>query len=57
MLGVSYGGIHFLTSYGSDEKVKKAKSTVLYSLLGVIISITAYTLVDIVNSLNIGGPK
>ena len=53
ILALSWGGIQFLISYGSDEKVKKAKHTIIYSLLGVILSIAAYGIIDIVNSLQL----
>lgn len=53
MMSLSWGGIQYIMSMGADDKVKKAKSMVLYSLLGVILSITAYTIIDIVNSLKI----
>lgn len=53
MLSLSWGGMQFIVSIGAEEKVKKAKSIVLYSLLGVILSITAYSIIDIVNSLRV----
>lgn len=51
ILALSWGGIQFLTSMGSDEKVKHAKHTIIYSLVGVLLSVVAYTIIDIVNSL------
>ena len=53
ILALSWGGIQFLTSMGSDEKVKHAKQTIIYALVGVILSVVAYTIIDIVNSLRI----
>lgn len=53
ILSLSWGGIQFLVSIGEDGKVKKAKSIVMYSLIGVILSITAYTIIDIVNGLSL----
>lgn len=53
ILALSWGGIQFLTSMGNDEKVKHAKQTVIYALVGVILSVIAYTIIDIVNSLRI----
>jgi hypothetical protein len=42
-----------MTAFGEDEKIKKAKTLVQYSITGVILSITAYSIVDIVNSLHL----
>ncbi|MDD5377193.1 MAG: hypothetical protein PHH16_03685 [Candidatus Gracilibacteria bacterium] len=53
ILVVSWGGIQFLTSMGNDEKVKHAKHTIIYALVGVLLSVVAYTIIDIVNSLRI----
>lgn len=50
---VSWGGIQFLTSMGNDEKVKHAKQTIIYALVGVLLSVVAYTIIDIVNSLRV----
>ncbi|MDD2892017.1 MAG: hypothetical protein PHQ95_03555 [Candidatus Gracilibacteria bacterium] len=53
ILALSWGGIQFLTSVGNDEKVKHAKRTVIYALIGVVLSVMAYAIIDIVNSLKI----
>ena len=53
ILAISWGGIQFLTSIGNEEKVKHAKQTVIYALVGVILSVLAYAIIDIVNSLKI----
>lgn len=53
ILALSWGGIQFLTSMGNDEKVKGAKNTIIYALVGVLLSVVAYTIIDIVNSLRV----
>jgi hypothetical protein len=53
ILAISWGGLQFLTSIGNDEKVKHAKHTIIYALVGVLLSVMAYTIVDIINSLQI----
>ena len=53
IVAISWGGIQFLTSMGNDEKVKHAKQTIIYSLVGVVLSVLAYTIIDIVNSLKV----
>ncbi|EKD30343.1 MAG: hypothetical protein ACD_78C00085G0003 [uncultured bacterium (gcode 4)] len=53
ILALSWGGLQFLTSMGNDEKVKHAKHTIIYALVGVVLSVIAYAIIDIVNSLRI----
>jgi len=53
ILALSWGGLQFLTSIGNDEKAKHAKHTIIYALVGVLLSVVAYTIIDIVNSLKI----
>ena len=53
ILAMTYGAILMITSYGDDAKVKKSKSLMIYSGIGVIVSISAYTLVDIINNLRL----
>lgn len=45
---IVFAGIQYTTSYGDDEKVKKAKMTGIYALIGLILSLTAFALVDII---------
>lgn len=42
------GGFHYITSSGNPEKLDKAKSTLLYSGIGLVIVLAAYTIVDFV---------
>ncbi len=53
VLALTYGGFLFMTSFSEDEKVKKAKAIVQYSLIGVILSVAAYSIIDIVNELRL----
>ena len=48
------GGIQFMTSAGDSVKTKKAKSTILYAVVGLIICALAYAIVNFVidNMLN-----
>jgi len=45
---VIYGGFLFMTSTGDSNKVQKAKSTILYGLIGLIIAVLAYAIVNFV---------
>jgi hypothetical protein len=40
-----YGGFLWMTAQGSEERVKKAKSTLLYSSLGIVLTFLSYSLV------------
>lgn len=45
---IVFSGIQYTTSYGDDEKVKKAKSTGIYAIIWLFLLLTAFSLVDIV---------
>jgi hypothetical protein len=53
VLSLIGAGIYYLISWGNEEKVKTAKSTLLYTIIGVIITTSAYTIANIVNSLSV----
>ncbi len=42
------GGINYMTSSGDAAKVKKAKDTILYSVIGLIICVLAFAIVNFV---------
>lgn len=41
-----YGGIKWMMAGGSDEKVKKAKDTLIWTLLGLLVIFGSYALLD-----------
>jgi uncharacterized membrane protein YjfL (UPF0719 family) len=41
-------GIMFTTSGGNADSVKKAKSMLLYAVIGIVVSILAYAIVNFV---------
>lgn len=43
-----YGGIRYITSGGDSKKVTDAKNTVLYAIIGLVIAILAYAIVNFV---------
>ncbi len=49
------GGFHYVTSGGSQEKVKKAKDTLLYAIIGIIIAALAQIIVKFVLDKSIHG--
>lgn len=42
------GGFHYITSSGHPERLDKAKRTLLYSGVGLVIVLAAYAIVDFV---------
>lgn len=48
------GGINYMTSAGDAGKVKKGKDTILYGLIGLVVCVLAFALVNwvIVGILN-----
>ena len=53
IIATMIGWLMFLFSAWSDEKVKKAKNVIIYSIIWVLVSIASYTLVDIINNLTL----
>ena len=42
------GGINYMTSAGDPNKVKKAKDTILYAVIGLVICVLAFAIVNFV---------
>ncbi len=45
---IVFSGIQYTTSYGEDEKVKKAKTTAIYALIGLVLLLVAFPMVDVI---------
>ena len=43
-----YGGLRYIISGGDSKKVTDAKNTILYAIIGLIIAILAYAIVNFV---------
>lgn len=43
-----WAGIQYTKSMGDDEKLKKAKSSIIFTLIGLILLMAAFPLVDII---------
>jgi hypothetical protein len=52
---VIYGGFNFMTSEGSPENTKSARTTVLNALVGLVIAMFAATIVAFLGN-RLGGP-
>ena len=48
------GGINYMTSAGDAGKVKKAKDTILYGLIGLVVCVLAFAIVNFVITNIIG---
>lgn len=48
---IVFSGIQYTTSYGDDEKVKKAKTTGIYALIGLLLLLISFPLVNTIVSL------
>lgn len=47
---VIYGGVQYTTSAGAADKVKSAKDTIMYGIVGLVIAILAFAIVNFVLS-------
>jgi len=51
------GGYQYLTAIGNDEQIKKAHKTITWSLVGVILAMLAFAIVQIVVNLKLSSSK
>ena len=49
------GGVSYMTSSGDASKVKKAKDTILYGVIGLVICVLAFAIVNFVISNILNG--
>ncbi|MBQ2672901.1 hypothetical protein IJG01_02950 [Candidatus Saccharibacteria bacterium] len=42
------GGVQYMTSTGESGKVKKAKDTILYGIIGLVVCVLAFAIVNFV---------
>ena len=45
---IIYGGVQYISSSGDPGKVEKAKKTIFYACIGLIISVLAFAIVNFV---------
>jgi hypothetical protein len=48
LLMVVIGGFRYIVAHGDPSAVSQAKNTILYAIIGLIISISAYAIVNLV---------
>ena len=55
VLFVIYGGVTYVTSAGNDEAVGNAKKIIMYALIGIIIILLSFVLVNAILGAGLGG--
>lgn len=55
VLFLIWGGLQYLTAAGNEEQVEKAKNTITYALLGLIVAAISYAAVLVVVRAFING--
>lgn len=53
VIAIMIGGIMYLISWGEEEKIKKAKSIIIWALVWVLVSIFAWSIINIINTFKI----
>lgn len=53
LLFVIISGIQILTAYGNEEAVGKGKKTLTFALIGLVISLLSYAIVQIIISIKV----
>ena len=51
ILGFVISGIMYLISAGDDDMIKKAKKTMTYSIIGVVVGLAGYVLIQAIESI------
>lgn len=54
---IVYAGFQYVTSAGDSSKVATAKNTIIYAVIGLIVAIMAYAIVNFVVDSFSGGSK
>jgi len=47
------GGVSLIFSLGNDEKLKSARNTILYALLGLLLATLSFAIVNIVSNIRL----
>lgn len=47
------GGIQILTAYGNEERVSAGRKTMMFAIIGLVIAMLAFAVVQIISSLQI----
>ena len=53
VISIMISGVMYLVSWGEEEKVKRAKTWIIWSLVWVFLSVSAWAIINIVNVFKI----
>jgi hypothetical protein len=53
VVALVWAGVLYLTSYGDEEKVKKAKKAIIWTVLGLVTGLGGWAIVDLINNLTL----
>jgi hypothetical protein len=53
VIALIISGIMYLVSWWAEEKVKKAKTWIMWSLIWVLLSISAWGIINMLNNIKI----
>jgi lysylphosphatidylglycerol synthetase-like protein (DUF2156 family) len=53
VLAITYAGIQMILATGEEEKFKKARHTMIYAFVGLVVAGLAYAMVTFVTRLNL----
>lgn len=53
VLALMFAGLKYILAMWDDEKVNKAKMWIVYALVGVLLSVSAWTLINVLNDFSI----
>lgn len=48
---IIYSGFNFITARGDEKKVASSKSTITYALIGLVVAILSFTIIQVVQYL------
>ena len=51
VIGFAISGVLYLTAAGDDDRINKAKSAMLYSIIGVVVAIAGLIMVNFVSNI------
>lgn len=49
------GAFHYLTSLGNPEKLKKAQGTLRFAVVGLVIFLASFLILNVIDTLFLGG--
>ncbi len=55
LIALITGGARMIMDFGSEEQVKKGKATILWAVIGLLVVILSYAIINIVTSEILGG--